>query len=187
MKFDVKLAGVLLYCAALLPFLGQHPSAVIFCCLGGMGINLFLVKIGKELPAYIFYGGVLAAVYLIYNLFGGFKGLEPGISFLALLGMLKLFELNEERDFFILCLIVELLFIGHMLTIDSLGLIFYVAAISFLIFLSLSFFHNKKRLEEYPVSPNSRDFLRSFATAVRKIASSVTSYPRSASFVGGFP
>ncbi|MBT3585753.1 MAG: DUF3488 domain-containing protein [Halobacteriovoraceae bacterium] len=157
MKFDVKLAGVLLYCAALLPFLGQHPSAVIFCCLGGMGINLFLVKIGKELPAYIFYGGVLAAVYLIYNLFGGFKGLEPGISFLALLGMLKLFELNEERDFFILCLIVELLFIGHMLTIDSLGLIFYVAAISFLIFLSLSFFHNKKRLEEY-----SKEKLRIF-------------------------
>ena len=138
-----------LYALAYLPFMDQHSPAIN----GGLGL-LAMVGWGmrrtkKHFPSWLRGVVVLLGVFLIYLQYGTLRGMTTGVGILAFLGLLKTTEMSSKRDFMVFLLILELLLVGHLLSEDSLAMLLYVLAVSFLLFAALLIFHQNENLRQF--------------------------------------
>ena len=87
-----------------------------------------------KVPSFIRLILLIGSLFFVKELFGTFRGLEPGVAFLSFLLGIKIFEMNEKRDFFIFTLIIELFLVGQLLSEDSIAMVAYVFLASIFIF-----------------------------------------------------
>lgn len=119
--------------------------------------SFFIVSTRKKIRPFMKVFLLIIGVVFYFIIFEKIRSLEGGVFFISFLSILKLWELKEVRDYYLLILILILSLIGHMLNVDSLYFLFY--AMSLLLFMFYSMvavrFHGRfraidlKRLNNY--------------------------------------
>jgi protein-glutamine gamma-glutamyltransferase len=135
-QFRLKLIlwSFLLYIAVLLPFVSQHKITVILVTIALFIGAAFLKLKDINIPAIVRFVALGSSIFYIKQVFGTFRGLEPGISFLSFLLGIKILEMNSKRDFFIFTLIIEVFLVAQILSDDSLMVVGYVFMVTIFLF-----------------------------------------------------
>lgn len=128
-----------------IPFLGQVEFVINAILFLNITLSLWQESSPNKVPKVLRLGLMVSGLALIFNSYGTLWGLEPGVSALSLMATLKIFELVSKRDFFLFVLIVELSLIGHVLTVNDLYMIGYVAILSIGLFALLFSFHSNDK------------------------------------------
>lgn len=139
-QYQLKLTlwSAMLFLVMTIPFVAQHKLEVLgLTGLLYMTAIIFQYK-NISLHELIRFSMLGLGLFFVNKVFGTLRGLEPGVGFLAILSGIKLFEMKGKRDFFILCLILQLYLVGELLSEDSLAVVIYILlatiAIFFMIF-----------------------------------------------------
>lgn len=140
LKKDALLPCLLIFGLVYIPFWAQHSFSISIFCASCLGFSIIVSRVNYSVPMWIKMCLLVFAVALLLFSYGHLRGLEPALSFLALLTSIKLLEMKTKRDFFVFIMIVELLFIGHLLIEESLVLILYIYLVSLIIFLFMATF-----------------------------------------------
>jgi protein-glutamine gamma-glutamyltransferase len=135
-RFRLKLSlwSLLLYIAVAMPFMAQDNITVVAATLILFSISFVLQLQNFKLLAIFRLLLLIGSLIFIKELFGTLRGLEPGVAFLSFLLGIKMFEMNEKRDFFIFTLIIELFLVGQLLSEDSIAMVAYVFMTSLFLF-----------------------------------------------------
>lgn len=124
-----------------LPFLNQVSLLINGIFFLNVILAIWQEGQKRQISQLIRVGLMMMGIALIFNEYQTLWGLEPGVAILSLMATLKIFELNQKRDFFLFVLIVELSLVGHVLTVDHLYMVIYVIILSLLLFALLFTYH----------------------------------------------
>jgi transglutaminase-like putative cysteine protease len=122
-----------------LPFWSQHPIGVNFACLILGAVGFWHNRAGRKLAKPLGVALLLLALIVAYVSHGKLRGFESWLSVLLILCSLKLFELGTKRDIHLMYSMGLLLFVGHLLSAESILLIALVLALGIGAFLGLEY------------------------------------------------
>jgi protein-glutamine gamma-glutamyltransferase len=180
--------------AATLPFVQQHPLPVLFFGLVLLLFPWFFLSLKDVAHKTIKISLVFFSLALVLNSYGTLKGLEPGLSLLLLVTLLKSSELATKRDQFIFLLMTVLSLVGHLLNVDQLIYVLYILLMA--LWMIRLFFssegYDERRSQSFRWSTKkSKDLFFIFAIAIPQAVLLFFFFPRfyvgNLSFSGSSP
>ncbi len=118
---------------ALVPYLDRLPPWVTVTVLASAGLRLLLAARGRAAPPRAVRMVVsLLAIGLLFLQYRTFNGLSAGTALLCLIAGLKLLETNARRDLHVITMIIYFLSLGALLQGESIWLLCYLIAVSWL-------------------------------------------------------
>lgn len=179
--FKKVLIFQLFLAASTIPFISQHPTTVL---LLGSALMLFpwLILSLKEMThKLIKVSLVFFSLAIVLNSYGTLRGLEPGLSLLLLITILKGSEIATKRDQFIFLLMSILCLVGHLLNVDQLVYVLYILVMAIWmvrLFFSIESFDEKNRVSKKWSRKKSKDLLFIFGIAIPQAVLLFIFFPR---------
>ncbi|MDD0853441.1 DUF3488 and transglutaminase-like domain-containing protein [Halobacteriovorax sp. GB3] len=119
-----------------LPFCTRAPLVINLCLLALLILSFVSQKYYK-IHSYIVHILLVVSVGVYWLEYGTLRSIEGGVFLLSLLTLVKTFEIESRRDYFLFLLIVILQLVGHMLNTESISLVLYCLALLSLMFASM--------------------------------------------------
>lgn len=139
----LKLYTHLFFLFSVVPFIGQlNPVIIATTAFLYFFAILHSFKI-FEIKPFLKFFLLFSSFILLISFFGEFRGLETGVALLLTLTVIKMFELNEKRDYYLFFVIDLLMMVGQLLTVYSLFMVGYVVIYVFFLYLFINFLNSK--------------------------------------------
>lgn len=119
-----------------LPFCMRAPLAINLCLLT-LFIFSFISQKYYKIHSYVVHFILVMSVGVYWLEYGTLRSIEGGVFLLSLLTLVKTFEIESRRDYFLFLLIVIMQLVGHMLNTESISLVLYCLALLSLMFASM--------------------------------------------------
>jgi len=118
---------------ALAAYIGALPPWILVLVGAACAIRLGRAARGRGAPGrWILLGIAAAAVLVLFLELHTFNGLAAGSALLSLVAGLKLLETQSRRDLYVVSFIIYFLCLADLLRSESLGLLLYLGAVSWL-------------------------------------------------------
>jgi protein-glutamine gamma-glutamyltransferase len=112
--------------AATIPFFRQHPTTILLLAIALLLLPWLTLALREVTHNLIKISLVFFSLAIVLNSYGTLRGLEPGLSLLLLVSILKGSELSTKRDQFIFLMMSVLCLVGHLLNVDQLIYVLYI-------------------------------------------------------------
>jgi len=180
MKAHIFWISILFSLAGFLPFYALHSNTIVIVYLVLVSVAVISrvthIRINKALRSLI----LISSIILVWNEYSGLRNVEAAAGLFALLSILKLWEINKSRDYFLYFLIFQLMMISQYLLLESLLLLLFMivsATMMCAVFMDLQ--KNKSTSNAF-MNPGKRKILwRLMITSIALATVLFFSFPRS--------
>lgn len=126
MKAHIFWIAILFSLLGFLPFYGLHSGTVVIVYVVLVSVAVLSrvtqIRINKSLRSLV----LISSIILVWNEYSGIRSVEAAAGLFALLSILKLWEINKSRDYFLYFLIFQLMMISQYLLLESLLLLLFM-------------------------------------------------------------
>ncbi len=126
MKTHIFWISIIFSLLGFLPFYGLHTSAIVIVYLVLVIVAILSrishIRISKPLRSLV----LVSVIVLVWNEYSGIRSVEAASGLFALLSILKLWEIQKSRDYFLYFLIFQLMMISQYLLLESLLLLLFM-------------------------------------------------------------
>lgn len=180
MKANIFWISIFFSVMGFLPFFSLHATSIVIVYIVLLAVavlsRLTTIRINKRLRALV----LVSSMILVWNEYSGLRSVEAAAGLFALLSILKLWEVNKSRDYFLYFLIFQLMMISQYLLLESLLLLFFMIVSATLMCAVFMDLQKEKTIANSISNPARRKILlRLMMTSVALAAVLFFSFPRS--------
>lgn len=180
MKANIFWISIFFSVMGFLPFFSLHAISIVIVYIVLLAVavlsRLTTIRINKRLRALV----LVSSMILVWNEYSGLRSVEAAAGLFALLSILKLWEVNKSRDYFLYFLIFQLMMISQYLLLESLLLLFFMIVSATLMCAVFMDLQKEKTIANSISNPARRKILlRLMMTSVALAAVLFFSFPRS--------